>query len=111
MLQEIYSKLPFSRERNKLQLEYKMKHIQLMKFKVQITEIKQKCLLLEQIRGIAFSSSNLQVLQNWICKQCLCLQTCDRYIKTFIYVPLQFKVKCKFDLEKESATYQCRQSH
>jgi hypothetical protein len=58
-----------------------MKHIQLMKFKVQITEIKQKCRLLERIRGTAFSSSNLQVSQNWICKQCLCLQTCGQYKK------------------------------
>ncbi|XP_023719447.1 uncharacterized protein LOC111870980 isoform X2 [Cryptotermes secundus] len=47
---EIYSKLPFSRERKKLQLEYKTKHIQLMQFKVQIAEIKQKCRLLEQVR-------------------------------------------------------------
>jgi hypothetical protein len=53
VLQEIYSKLPFSRERTKLQLEFKLKHIQLMKFKVEITEIKQKCLCLEQVRGMS----------------------------------------------------------
>jgi hypothetical protein len=42
-----------------------MKHIQLMQFKVQMIEIKQKCLLLEQVRGINFFycifSSNLEV--------------------------------------------------
>lgn len=42
-----------------------MKHIQLMQFKVQIIEIKQKCLLLEQVRGMNFLvlhfSSNLEV--------------------------------------------------
>jgi hypothetical protein len=111
MLQGIYNKLPFSCERNTLQVEYKMKHIQLMKFKVQIREIKQKCLLMGQIRGIEFYFSNLQVLQNLICKWYLCLQTCDQYIATFIHVPLQFYMKWKFDLEKASTTYQCRLTH
>jgi hypothetical protein len=54
MLQEIYSKLPYSCERAKLELKFKFKHIQLMQFKVEITEIKRKCLLLEQVRGMNF---------------------------------------------------------
>lgn len=54
MLQEVYNKLPFSRERTRLQLELKLKHIQLMQFKVEIKEMKQKCLCLEQVRGTSF---------------------------------------------------------
>jgi hypothetical protein len=53
MLQVIHSELPFSRERTKMQIEFKLKRIQLMQFKVEITEIKQKFLYLEQVRGMS----------------------------------------------------------
>jgi len=59
MLQEIFNKLPLSCERKKLKLEIQLKHIQLMQMKVEIKEIKQKSLLLEQVRGMNFVSLNI----------------------------------------------------
>jgi 3-polyprenyl-4-hydroxybenzoate decarboxylase len=56
MLQEIFNKLPLSCERKKLKLDFQLKNIQLMQLKVKIKEIKQKSLLLEQVRGMNFVS-------------------------------------------------------
>lgn len=54
LLQGIYNKLPVSRERTEVQVEFKLKHIKLMQFQVEITEIKRKCLCLVQVRGMIF---------------------------------------------------------